>query len=216
MLCVISNTSSPSSLHRCMYDSVFRKFESGISPTWHMFRCGRNICMRYLYCCNTAVCAYPCSDVQLSRASVRLSRHPLFHCVICTQPQPPSSPPTPSVTATEATSAYSGSSSLQQPPPQEDRMVAITDEGVTVFGVPSFALKGQAFRTKGAAALCWHTAWQVLAVARPGGLGKPNQCGSVPPEYSGRSFQHVLGTKCITIKLCMCDFQCRSSDASLA
>lgn len=54
-------------------------------------------------------------------------------------------------------------------------MVAITDEGVTVFAVPSFAVKGQAFRTKGAAALCWHHEWQLLAVAKPGGIGKPNQ-----------------------------------------
>ena len=62
-------------------------------------------------------------------------------------------------------------------------MVAITDEGVTLFALPSFALKGQAFRTRGSAALCWHHAWQLLAVARPGGIGKAHQCVPLPSHY---------------------------------
>ena len=62
-------------------------------------------------------------------------------------------------------------------------MIAITDEGVTVFALPSFALKGQAFRTRGAAALCWHHSWLLLAVAKPGGIGKAHQCVTAP-EYN--------------------------------
>lgn len=60
-----------------------------------------------------------------------------------------------------------------------ERLVAITDEGVTMFALPDLSLKGQAFRTKGTTAMAWQTASQTLAVARPGSLGKPNQCGPI-------------------------------------
>ena len=61
----------------------------------------------------------------------------------------------------------------------EERLVAITDEGVTVFSFPSLSLKAQAFRSKDALALRWTDELQLLAVARSGGLGKPNQYDSL-------------------------------------
>jgi hypothetical protein len=126
--------------------------------------------------------------MQLSRPSVRLSRHPLIHCVICTPPQSPTElpPSSPSrgparfrTTAAEEEYVFSAASTAQQ----QDRMVAVTDEGLTVFAVPGFALKGQAFRSKGCAALCWHSTWQLLAASRPGGIGKASQYVSLhyPP-----------------------------------
>lgn len=89
---------------------------------------------------------------------MKLSRHPLSHCLVCT-----------------ATEDAEGTTS------PEERLMAITDEGVTMFSLPSLSLRGQAFRTRGAIAMSWHAAWRLLAVSRAGGLGKPNQCAPPPP-----------------------------------
>eukprot|EP00892_Ulva_mutabilis_P012193 jgi/Ulvmu1/9346/UM050_0098.1 len=70
-----------------------------------------------------------------------------------------------------------------------ERLVAITDEGVTMFALPDLSLKGQAFRTKGATAMSWQTCSQTLAVARPGSLGKPNQVELF--VYKNKSFSSV-------------------------
>lgn len=90
---------------------------------------------------------YGTEPLQVPQRAVRLSKEPVQHMV----------------------KACAQHSSVE-------RLVAITDEGVTMYALPDLSLKGQAFRTKGATAMAWQSASQTLAVARPGSLGKPNQC----------------------------------------
>jgi hypothetical protein len=91
--------------------------------------------------------------------------------------------------------------------------VAITDEGVTMFSLPSLSLRGQAFRTKGAIALSWHPEWRLLAVSRPGGLGKPNQCAT-PPVC--RVTHHPLPPACAPLQpLCACHVRATAATVRL-
>jgi hypothetical protein len=73
----------------------------------------------------------------------------------------------------------------------EERFLALTDEGLTVFALPAFALKAQAFRTRGAERFVWSEAQGAVAVYKPPALGKPARCAATLLRFND-SPSHAL------------------------
>lgn len=70
-------------------------------------------------------------------------------------------------------------------------LLAITDEGLTAFELPSCALKAQAFRTKGATCMAWNAAGQAVAVAKPPTLRKLARYGVAMAAFKSH-ISHVM------------------------